>query len=138
MRAAQAQSVQRHEVAARLTADAGGTRGIAEDAMRQGQVRWTDKDGKERTGTALVNPGTPKGTTVRIWVDQEGTISSPPMTAAATTTGWLVGGTTAVAVATGVIAARTGMRLVLDRRRYAQWDAEWDLVEPGWSARFHQ
>ena len=43
---------------------------------------------------------------------------------------------TAVAVATGVFAARRGMRLVPDRRRYAQWGTDWDLVEPLWSARF--
>ncbi|WP_405996751.1 universal stress protein [Streptomyces sp. NBC_00829] len=30
-----------------------------------------------------------------------------------------------------------GMRQ-LDRRRYAQWDAEWDLVEPRWLARFRR
>jgi hypothetical protein len=52
-------------------------------------------------------------------------------------TGRLVGGTTAVGVATGLFAPR-GMRRMLDRRGYAQWDAEWDLVEPYWSARFHQ
>jgi hypothetical protein len=56
----------------------------------------------------------------------------------ATTTGWLVGGTTAVAVTAAVFAARRGMQLVLDRGRYARWDTEWDLVEPLWSARFRK
>jgi hypothetical protein len=49
-----------------------------------------------------------------------------------------VGGMAAFGLATGACAARAGMRLVLDRRRYAQWDAEWDLVEPQWSARFRR
>jgi hypothetical protein len=42
----------------------------------------------------------------------------------------------AFGVAAGSYAVGAGMRLVLNRRRYAQWDAEWDLVEPRWSARF--
>lgn len=76
---------------------------------------------------------------MRVWLDLEGTVSDPPMSVrTATSTGWLAGGMTAVAVATGVFAAGAGMRLVLDRRRYGQWDAEWDLVEPHWSARFRK
>ncbi|MFI7300994.1 hypothetical protein [Streptomyces sp. NPDC050121] len=53
-------------------------------------------------------------------------------------TGWLMGGMTAVGVHACFVAAGKGMRLGLDRRRYVQWDAEWDLVEPSWSARFHR
>jgi hypothetical protein len=43
---------------------------------------------------------------------------------------------TAVGVYVVFVTARKSMRLALDRRRYARWDAEWDLVEPQWSARF--
>jgi hypothetical protein len=139
MRTVQAQSADRQEVTARLTSDTEAARGGAADALQRAQVRWTDKDGKERTGTASVKSGAPKGATVRVWVDREETISSPPITADnATATGWLVGAMTAVAVATWVFAARAGMRLVLDRRRYAQWGTDWDLVEPLWSARFRK
>jgi hypothetical protein len=139
MRVVQAQSVERREVTARLASDAEEARGGAQGAMQRAPVRWTDKDGKERTGIARVEPGTSRGATVRVWVDREGNISGPPMTAdSATATGWLVGGMTAFAVAGVVFSARAGMGWVLDRRRYARWDAEWDLVEPGWSARFIQ
>jgi hypothetical protein len=139
MRTVQAQSAQRQEVTARLTSHAEGAQVGAEDARQRVQVRWTDRSGKERTGTALVKSGTAKGATVRVWVDRNGKLSSPPMTVSnATATGGLVGGMTAVAVATGLFAARAGMRLLLDRSRYAQWDTEWDLVEPRWSARFRQ
>lgn len=136
MRTVQAQSAQRQEVTARLTSD---VKGNAEDAKRQAQVRWTDGNGTVRTGTALVEPGTPKGATVRVWVDLDGTVTGPPMNALnARTTGWFVGGMTAIGVTAGFFAARAGMRHVLDRRRYAQWEAEWDLVEPLWSARFRR
>lgn len=45
---------------------------------------------------------------------------------------------TAAGVYAGFVAARKGMRPALDRRRFAQWNAERDRVEPLWSARFHR
>ncbi|MDT0467425.1 hypothetical protein [Streptomyces gibsoniae] len=44
-------------------------------------------------------------------------------------TGSLVGGATAAGVARGLCAPGVDMRRMLNRRRYAQWDAEQDLVE---------
>nr|WP_280859448.1 hypothetical protein [Streptomyces sp. SAI-144] len=127
------QAAERHQVAARLTSTAEG----GDWAKRPAPVRWTDVDGVVRTGAALVRPGTPKGSAVRVWVTRDGQVTDPPTTTInATTSGWLVGGMAALGVAGGSYAAWAGMRLVLDRRRYAQWDAEWGLVEPGWSARF--
>ncbi|MGG7569351.1 Rv1733c family protein [Streptomyces sirii] len=139
MRAVQAQSTERYEVTARLASNVEGVQRRTENAEHRAQVRWTDRNGKERTGIALVKGGTPEGATVRIWLKRDGSISSPPMTVRdATATGWLVGGMTAVGVASALFGARAGMRLVLDRRRHAQWDAEWASVEPRWSARFRQ
>jgi hypothetical protein len=46
-----AQSAERQEVTARLTSNVEGSAG---DATQRAQVRWTDKGGTERTGTALV------------------------------------------------------------------------------------
>ncbi|CAM5605605.1 Rv1733c family protein [Streptomyces aurantiogriseus] len=136
MRTVQAQSAQRQEVTARLTSN---VKGVTTEGKQQAQVRWTDDNGTVRTGTTLVKSGTPKGATVRVWVDRDGGLTSPPMSELnATTTGWFVGGMAAIGVGAGFYAARAGMRRVLDRRRYAQWDAEWDLVEPLWSARFRR
>ncbi|MER6012488.1 Rv1733c family protein [Streptomyces bluensis] len=136
MRAVQAQTAQRQRVTARLTSDAGGGAG---DGARQAPIRWTDGNGKERSGTILVRSGTPKGTTVRVWLDRHGTVTGPPMTAYnARATGWFAGTTAAAGMVAGFLAARAGMRRVLDRRRYARWEAEWALVEPLWSARFRQ
>ncbi|MGJ5830793.1 hypothetical protein [Streptomyces ossamyceticus] len=136
MRTVHAQSADRHEVTARLTTN---VKGVATDGKRRAQVRWTDDNGTVRTGTTLVKSETPKGAPVRVWVDRGGGLTSPPMSELnATTTGWFVGGMTAIGVGAGFYAARAGMRHVLDRRRYAQWDAEWNVVEPLWSARFRR
>ncbi|WP_230193605.1 Rv1733c family protein [Streptomyces coriariae] len=129
------QRAERHEVTARLTAS---VKSDDDRAKRAAQVRWTDGKGVARTGAALVRPGTPEGAAVRVWVNRDGTIVAPPMsTLAATTSGWFVGVVAAFGVAVGTYGAWAGTRLVLDRGRYARWDAEWDLVEPRWSGRFH-
>ncbi|MDX3451721.1 hypothetical protein PV396_07110 [Streptomyces sp. ME02-8801-2C] len=136
MRTVRAQAADRHQVTARLTAR---VKNDDELAKRPARVRWTDADGNVHGATALVKSGTPKDATVRVWVTRDGTVTGPPVsTLNATTSGWMVGGMAAVGVAAGSYAARAGIRLVLDRRRYARWDAEWDLVEPQWSARFRR
>ncbi|MFI7413429.1 hypothetical protein ACIBU0_32615 [Streptomyces sp. NPDC049627] len=133
MRTVHAQEAARHEVAARL---ASKPEGDAEGAKQPAQVRWTDRDGTVRTATTLVEVSTPEGATVRVWVDRDGGLTGPPMNALnATTTGWFVGGMAALGVATAAWGARVGMHRLLDRRRYARWDAEWDVVEPQWSGR---
>ncbi|MPY56026.1 Rv1733c family protein [Streptomyces spongiae] len=138
MRTVQAQSAERFQVTARVTSAPEAAPGSASVEKQRVRLSWTGEDGRQRTGTARVSLDKTAGSTVRIWVDREGTVQDPPMSAVnAKAAGWLMGGMTAVGVYAGVVATRKGMRLVLDRRRYAQWDAEWDLVEPLWSARFH-
>lgn len=136
MRTVHAQAVERHGVTARLTSDVLGDSRVSK---RPAPIRWTERNGIARTGTALVEPGTPKGAIVRVWVDRDGTITSPPMNAAeAQANGWFVAGMAALGVALGAHAAQAAMRLALDRRRYAQWEVEWILVEPLWSGRFRR
>ncbi|MCD9876353.1 Rv1733c family protein [Streptomyces guryensis] len=138
MRTVQAQSAQRHQITARVTSAPEAAPGSVAHNKQTAHVSWTGKGGRQRTGTAQVPLDKTAGSTVRIWVDREGTVQDPPMSASnATATGWLTGGLTALGVYVGFVAARKGVRLALNCGRYAQWDAEWDLVEPLWSARFH-
>ncbi|MFB8754410.1 Rv1733c family protein [Streptomyces nigra] len=136
MRTVRAQVAQRHEVTARPTTD------VPRDgsaAKQPAEVRWTDAGGVVRTGAALVKPGTSKGDAVRVWVDRSGHVTTPPASALnAKATGWIVGAMVGFGTAFGVYVLWAGTRLILDRRRYAQWDAEWDRAEPLWSARFRR
>ncbi|MEU5771433.1 Rv1733c family protein [Streptomyces asoensis] len=135
MRTVRAQAAERHQVTARLTSKVRGD----DWAKRPVRVRWTDADGTVRTGTALVRTGTPEGAAVRVWVTRAGTVTSAPVGPLnATTSGWLVGAMSALGVAAAVYAVREGGLVLLDRRRYAQWEAEWDVVEPRWSGRFRR
>ncbi|MEU6083618.1 hypothetical protein [Streptomyces sp. NPDC047108] len=142
MRTVHAQAAERHEVTARLTTDAdvvGSAQADTGDDLHHARVAWTEKDGTQRTGTARVDPDAHKGSTVRLWADRDGRVTTPPMTAAsASVTGWAAGGVTAGAVVVAAIGARTGLRWMLDRHRYAQWDAEWELLEPQWSRRLRE
>ncbi|MFJ8942849.1 hypothetical protein ACIRG4_06105 [Streptomyces sp. NPDC102395] len=136
MRTVRIQSAERQEVTARVTAD---VKGDAADGKRQARVRWTSADGVVRTGTTLVESGTSKGAALQVWVDRDGSLTGAPMNELnATTTGWFVGAMAAAGVAAVFLVAKSGMRRLLDRRRYAQWDAEWNTVEPQWSARFRR
>ncbi|MCX4903800.1 hypothetical protein [Streptomyces sp. NBC_00878] len=137
MRAVQTQSAERHQVTARLISAPDTAPGIAADEKQKVQVRWTGNDGRQLTGTTRVPSDKAEGSTVRIWVDRDGTVQEPPMSAGnAKAAGWVMGAMTAVGVYAGLVAVRKGMHVALNRRRYAQWDTEWDLVEPLWSARF--
>ncbi|MFF9172412.1 MULTISPECIES: hypothetical protein [unclassified Streptomyces] len=136
LRIAQAQSAQRHQVPARVTSAPGAAPGSAANEKQTVRVTWTGKDGRQRTGTAQVPLAVTVGSSVRIWVDRAGSVQDPPLSASnATATGWLTGGLTAVGVYTCYVTGRMGVRRALNRRRCAQWDAEWELVEPLWSAR---
>ncbi|MEU5538943.1 hypothetical protein [Streptomyces sp. NPDC020362] len=136
MRTMRAQAAERHAVTARLTSDVLGNTRVSQQPA---QIRWTERNGVVRTGTTLVEPGTPKNTIVRVWVDRDGTITSPPMNAVgAKADGWFVGGMAALGTVAGSYAARAAVRVSLNRRRYAQWEREWDQVEPLWSGRFRR
>jgi hypothetical protein len=135
METVRAQTAERHEITARLTEDLDRDN----DASKQlARVSWTDEEGGDvRTGNALVKAGTDKGASVRVWLDRDGNLTSPPMnTLNAKSSGWLAGGMAAFGVAFGCYAVWSGTRLLLDRARYARWAADWDRVEPLWSARF--
>ncbi|WUP31079.1 hypothetical protein OHU10_04925 [Streptomyces europaeiscabiei] len=139
MSAVRAQSAERHQVTARVTSAPDAAPGSAADEKQKVRLSWTGEDGERRTGTAYVPQDETEGSTLRIWVDRQGTIQDPPISAGdATATGWVMGGMTAGGVYIGLVAARKSMRLALNRRRYAQWDTEWDLVEPLWSDRFRR
>ncbi|MFE0572488.1 hypothetical protein ACFW21_10030 [Streptomyces albogriseolus] len=134
MHTVQTQLAERHQVNASVESI---TENIGATAKEQASIRWTDDDGTVRTGSTPVKSDTREGATVRVWVTGDGDVTGPPMTKEqAVTTGWFAGGAAAVGVASALYVARVGVRHTLDRRRYTQWDAEWEQVEPLWAGRF--
>ncbi|WP_399891322.1 hypothetical protein ACGH7X_31200 [Streptomyces sp. BBFR51] len=97
-------------------------------------VRYTGPDGAPRTARTDVEPGLPADSTVLVWVDAEGGITGPPLTAEqirSRTMGWAILAFLGV-VLTG-LAAHAVTGLVLHRRNLAQWDAAWATTAPRWS-----
>ncbi|GAA3506333.1 hypothetical protein GCM10019016_134480 [Streptomyces prasinosporus] len=99
-------------------------------------VRWTAPDGTGRTGRAEVESGSEAGTAVTVWTDPEGRlVSAPPDGAEARFQVVMAGVTIGVAAAGPVLLGGRLARSRLQRRRLAQWEAEWRLVEPSWRKR---
>ncbi|GAA2744076.1 Rv1733c family protein [Kitasatospora cinereorecta] len=133
--AGRAQSAARHTVTAHLTADAVDS---APQVVSKVPVTasWTAADGTTRTTTVRIWPGVRAGTPVVLWVDGRDAVTSAPVTGGqAVTAGLTTAAVTAGSVAVVCLAAWKGSVRLLDRGRYARWDAEWSLVEPRWSKR---
>jgi hypothetical protein len=97
-------------------------------------VRWTGPDGVERTGTAAVVAPQAAGDRVRVWVGADHRPVAAPLT------GFEVGVVAGTAAATVFV---VGELLVLflgrlafagvARVRAAEWEREWEDVEPRWT-----
>lgn len=108
------------------------TEELSEDeGRRQVIAYWPGPDGATRTGPAEVGHPVLPGDRFRVWTDDDGQITTPPMSAGTASSQALLAGLVA-AVAAGA-AVETGRRLAvrqLLRRRYARWDDEWARIGP--------
>lgn len=102
----------------------------------QAQARWRAPDGREVTGEVPVPPGTAVGATIQVWTDRAGNLTTAPLAdsqvAEQTVLGQALGvvGTACVLAVAGALALRA-----LNRRRMADWAAEWQVTGPRWTTR---
>ena len=129
-----------HSVSAVLTEDAPrippvSTYGYSDDKV-WAKARWVAADGSMHTGTTRVEPGTALGTRITAWTDHTGRLVLEP---AGPTEAWLQTALFSAAAAMGagavVLAGERLVRARLDRRRLAEWDAQWARVGPQWRKR---
>ncbi|MEU2830613.1 hypothetical protein ABZ667_18370 [Streptomyces lavendulae] len=132
----QTQVAERHLVTAELLADArsdGGSSGTSAGA--RALVRWSDQ-ARVHTATVRVAAGQREGTRAQLWLDDNGNTTSPPAPAGSVTVAGIAAGTTAVLGASAIVGGtHKGIRWAFDRRRFKQWEREWQLVEPRWNLR---
>ena len=100
-------------------------------------ARWTPPGGHVRRGVISAPAGMPAGSRVRIWLDSAGRWAGLPL--ARQIVGMRV--TTAVMGTIIVLAAVLGAVAsvgywLLDRRRLAGWEADWNCVGPQWTREF--
>ncbi|WP_217249943.1 hypothetical protein [Streptomyces sp. AC602_WCS936] len=99
-------------------------------------VRWTTPEGTERTDTARVPAGTRHGDAVDVWLDSRGrNVPAPIHDSAVLQHSVTIGACTTAGAALAVLLARCAVRKVTMRRRLAEWDREWALIEPRWTHR---
>ncbi|MFE9650709.1 hypothetical protein ACFYO0_42810 [Streptomyces sp. NPDC006365] len=83
-----------------------------------------------------MDTGHKAGAKVRVWTDNQGQLTTEPVTAAQATvfSGYAA---TAAALGVGGVTYATGRvaRGRLDRRRIDQWGREWDQVGPQWARK---
>ncbi|OUC81172.1 Rv1733c family protein [Streptomyces swartbergensis] len=136
-RAAERQRAETRQVSAVAVEDAPGPSPAraASDHRVWAKVRWTAPDGSTHTDEARVPPRTPAGSTLPVWVNRNGDITTPPVSEGEAWLHTTMGGGLAGALAGGVVLSAAWLtRLSLDRRRMAQWDAEWERIDTrrGW------
>lgn len=94
---------------------------------------WKPPDGARRTGTVqAVRPVRP-GERFRVWTDDHGALTAPPLSADVAAAHSVAAGLVA-GVLSG-IAVEAGRRAAvrrLQRRRHARWDEEWARIGPDW------
>lgn len=100
------------------------------------RARWTAPDGTVRTGEVPGPAGARVGSTVRVWVDQSGALTGPPLRAEQATGQAVLAGVLAPCVLGAVLICAVSLGVyVLDRRRLASWAAEWRTTGPRWNSR---
>lgn len=100
-------------------------------------ARWTPPGEHARDGVIPVAAGTPVGSRVRIWLDRSGGWAGPPLGAQMVVVRVATAVTaTIIMVATVLAAVASVGQWLLDRRRLAGWEADWNAVGPQWTKEF--
>ncbi|HEX6345915.1 hypothetical protein [Umezawaea sp.] len=125
----------RHQVEATLLEDTGThvATGVTGPVVR---ASWQSPDGTPRQGGVTAAYDLKTGSTVLVWIDENGAVTTPPLTsegAVITAIGWTA------TMLLGLVCALCSAHLLtvhLNRRRNARrWEAEWAAVEPEWTRR---
>jgi hypothetical protein len=134
---ADAQAAVRHQVEATLREDAPPAHGSghagAEAAV---PASWTAPSGVERNGVVEVRTRAKAGTTVTIWVDRAGDVTTRPLDdldVVSRAVGH--GAATFLGISAMATVGYLAVRRLLDRNRMRRWAADWAVVEPVWSRK---
>lgn len=139
-REARAQSAALHLVPATLLRDAPGTGRYPGTSSGFSWVpaRWPQPGGGQHTGRVEAVNGARKGSVVQVWTGTGGRLVNPPIAHAQVISRVVtVAALTPVAVALVLLTVAGLIHQVLERRRLAAWEADWDTVEPQWTRRLN-
>jgi hypothetical protein len=95
---------------------------------------WVLSDGSRRFGEVSADAGTPKGSTIPVWLDQAGNpVAAPESDTAVAVYALSLGAFLWLGLTALLVAAFWLVRHFLDTARYARWQLEWSRVEGRWS-----
>jgi hypothetical protein len=124
----------RHEVTAVLAQSAGALGEYTLSSQVPTLASWTSRGGTLRAGDVPAAPGSPPGTLVSVWTDDNGYLVSPPLTVTEVADQADAARVTAVG---GIIicymAGTLAIRRLINHRRMAAWDADWLATAPVWN-----
>ena len=106
----------------------------ARETRYPAKVRFTDPKGHSQIAITDVQPGLLNGTTIRVWADDDGKITDPPLSSSqirSRTMGAAAVG--ALAVHATAAAAYGVASRVIQRRNLAAWDSAWAETAPRWT-----
>jgi hypothetical protein len=137
LRQANAQQVADHEVTAVLLRQAQAT-GVPDPytsvELTYVLARWQPPGQAPRSGQVLASAGAHAGSTVKVWIDASGAVTSPPPDHRIIAGDVCLAAIVTCLVASLVILGSNALaRRALDRRRMRAWDAEWRAAGPMWS-----
>lgn len=126
----------RHEVAAVVLVNVPFTsapNGVTTQRL-PANARWDWPSGVQHTGQIEATEGTTAGTVVSTWVDASGQPVDPPLTVDQALWRSIGAGTMSFGFAcAGIWLAFTVFRRLLDRKRWADWETDWQRVGPQWT-----
>jgi hypothetical protein len=97
-------------------------------------ARWQPPGRPPRAGQVLATAGAPAGSTVRVWIDASGAVTSPPPDHCTIAGDVCIATVVTCLVASMLLLGSNALaRRALDRRRLRAWDAEWRATGPLWS-----
>jgi hypothetical protein len=130
----QAQLAARHEVTAVLAQSAGVIGAYTLTSQVPTLASWTSAHGVPRAGDVAARLGSPSGTLVRVWTDDNGYLTSPPLTVTQVSDQTDAARVTAVGgIIVCYMAITLAIRQLLNRRRMAAWEADWVATARVWN-----
>jgi hypothetical protein len=98
-------------------------------------ARWQSPGQPPRSGQVLAPVGASAGSTMTIWVDAAGAVTSPPDTGVVDAAVCVAVVNTCLAAGLILLVSNGLARHALERRRLSEWDAEWRATGPLWTGR---
>jgi hypothetical protein len=133
-RVQQAQQAARHQVPAVLTQSADPTAGGYLGVLIPVQATWRSVTGVKHAGQVMATAGSAKGSTVIVWTDAAGNLTSPPLRPSQVSgQRYMAALGAVVGVGAVYLCASVIVRHVLNRRRMAAWAADWAVTARAWN-----